>query len=357
MRVIVTGGAGFIGSAVCRQFVLRHGWTVLNLDKLTYAVNLASLDPVKDDARYRFLRADICDASTLDQAFRDFVPDAVVHLAAETHVDRSIDGSLDFIHTNVLGTHTLLEAARRFWMERPKDERARFRFIHVSTDEVYGSLGHTGHFVETTPYDPRSPYAASKAAADHLARAWYETYGLPVVISNCCNNYGPYHFPEKLIPLIILNALEHKPLPVYGDGLNVRDWLYVDDHVAALALILARGRSGERYNVGGRSERTNVEVVKTICALMDDFAPAATPRHELICFVEDRPGHDRRYAIDPGKIERELGWSPSESFESGLRKTVRWYMDNRAWWEPLRASVYGGERLGLAARTAQGTPA
>jgi len=357
MRVIVTGGAGFIGSAVCRQFVLRHGWTVLNLDKLTYAANLGSLDPVKDDSRYRFLRADICDAATLDHAFRDFAPDAVVHLAAETHVDRSIDGSLDFIRTNVLGTHTLLEAARCFWMERPKDERARFRFIHVSTDEVYGSLGHAGLFVETTPYDPRSPYAASKAAADHLARAWYETYGLPVIISNCSNNYGPYHFPEKLIPLIILNALEHNPLPVYGDGLNVRDWLYVDDHVAALALILARGRPGEKYNVGGRSERTNLQVVKSICAVMDDFAPAATPRHELIRFVEDRPGHDRRYAIDPGKIERELGWSATESFESGLRKTVRWYMDNRAWWEPLRAGVYGGERLGLAVGAAQETPA
>jgi dTDP-glucose 4,6-dehydratase len=271
----------------------------------------------------------------------------VVHLAAETHVDRSIDGSAEFVRTNVLGTHVLLEGARRHWTALPGKERSRFRFIHVSTDEVYGSLGETGRFVETSPYDPRSPYSASKAASDHLARAWYETYGLPIVISNCSNNYGPYHFPEKLIPLTILNAIEENPLPVYGDGSNVRDWLYVDDHVAALGLVLAKGRPGSKYNVGGRSERTNLRVVETICDIVDDFLPASKSRRRLITFVEDRPGHDRRYAIDCGKIESELGWDCAESFESGLRKTVRWYMDNRAWWEPLRRNVYAGERLGL----------
>jgi dTDP-glucose 4,6-dehydratase len=349
MRVVVTGGAGFIGSAVCRQFVLEQGCTVLNFDKLTYAANLRSLDPIADHPRYRFVQADICDHAALETAFDEFAPDAVVHLAAETHVDRSIDWSAEFIRTNVLGTHCLLEAARRHWNKLTRDDRGRFRFVHVSTDEVYGSLGETGYFVETTPYDPRSPYSASKAAADHLARAWYETYGLPVIISNCSNNYGPYHFPEKLIPLTILNALEDKPLPVYGDGMNVRDWLYVEDHVAALALVLAKGRPGERYNVGGRSECTNLHVVQTICDMIDGLVPRATSRRELITFVEDRPGHDRRYAINPGKIEAELGWSSTESFDSGLSKTVRWYMDNRWWWEPLRAGVYGGERLGLAA--------
>jgi dTDP-glucose 4,6-dehydratase len=349
MRVIVTGGAGFIGSAVCRQFVLVQGWTVLNLDKLTYAANLGSLDPIAGDPRYRFVHGDICDRAALETTFDEFAPDAVIHLAAETHVDRSIDWSAEFIRTNVLGTHCLLEATRRHWTRLPKDQRGRFRFVHVSTDEVYGSLGETGYFVETTPYDPHSPYSASKAAADHLARAWYETYGLPVIISNCSNNYGPYHFPEKLIPLAILNALEDKPLPVYGNGMNVRDWLYVEDHVRALALVLAKGLPGEKYNVGGRSERANLQVVQSICDMIDDLVPRSGSRRELITFVEDRPGHDRRYAIDPSKIEAELGWSATESFESGLWKTVRWYMDNRRWWEPLRAGVYGGERLGLAA--------
>lgn len=348
MRVIVTGGAGFIGSAFCRQVVLQHGWTVLNFDKLTYAANLHSLDPVRDRPSYSFVHADICDTRALDGAFAAFAPNAVMHLAAETHVDRSIGESSEFVRTNVLGTHTLLEAARRYWTRLPTDERARFRFVHVSTDEVYGSLGESGCFLETSPYDPRSPYAASKAASDHLARAWHETYGLPVIISNSSNNYGPYHFPEKLIPLTILNALEGKPLPVYGDGMNVRDWLYVDDHVRALVLVLTRGRPGQKYNVGGRSERANLQVVETICDIIDDLVPADKSRRGLITFVEDRPGHDRRYAIDPGKIERELGWSAEESFATGLRKTVRWYLDHRAWWEPLRIDVYGGERLGLA---------
>jgi len=347
MRVIVTGGAGFIGSAACRQFVLVHGWSVLNIDKLTYAANLRSLDPVADHPRYRMQQADVCDREALDDAFARFAPDAVVHLAAETHVDRSITGSADFIRTNIIGTHVLLEAARRYWTGLGDAECARFRFLHVSTDEVYGSLGPSGHFVETSPYDPRSPYAASKAASDHLARAWHETYGMPVIVSNSSNNYGPCHFPEKLIPLAILNAIEGKPLPVYGDGMNVRDWLHVDDHVAALALLLSKGRPGQKYNIGGRSERTNLEVVETICDIVDDLVPGNAPRRALIRFVEDRPGHDRRYANDPAKIERELGWSPTESFESGLTQTVRWYMDNHSWWEPLRRNVYGGERLGL----------
>jgi len=348
MRVVVTGGAGFIGSAVCRQFVLEHGWTVLNYDKLTYAANLRSLDPVQDHPGYRFVQADICDRAALTAALDEFAPDAILHLAAESHVDRSIDAPAEFIRTNVLGTHVLLEAVRRYWTRLPKERRQDFRVVHVSTDEVYGSLGETGYFVETTPYDPRSPYAASKAAADHLARSWYTTYGLPVIISNCSNNYGPYHFPEKLIPLTILNALEEKLLPVYGDGMHVRDWLHVEDHVRALALILTGGRPGEKYNVGGHNERANLQVVQTICDLVDDLLPRPRSRRELITFVADRPGHDRRYAIDPGKVEAELGWSPTLSFEQGLAQTVQWYLNNRWWWEPLRAGVYGGERLGLA---------
>jgi dTDP-glucose 4,6-dehydratase len=347
MRVIVTGGAGFIGSAVCRNFVTQQGWTVLNIDKLTYAASLASLDAIRNDTRYQFAKADICDRNAVERALDVFSPQAIVHLAAETHVDRSIDGSAEFIRTNVIGTHTLLETCRDYWTRLSGAERARFRFVHVSTDEVYGSLGPNGQFSETSPYDPRSPYAASKAGSDHLARAWHETYGLPVILSNCSNNYGPYHFPEKLIPLVILNALEDKALPVYGDGANVRDWLYVDDHVRALALILAKGQPGEKYNIGGRSERSNLQVVQAICDIVDDLVPAAQSRRRLITFVPDRPGHDRRYAIDPGKVERDLGWSAAESFETGLAKTVRWYIDNRAWWEPLRSSVYAGQRLGL----------
>jgi dTDP-glucose 4,6-dehydratase len=347
MRVIVTGGAGFIGSAVCRHLVLNEGWDVLNVDKLTYAANLASLEPVKGNARYRFLHADICDRETIDQAFAEFAPDAVMHLAAESHVDRSITGSAEFIRTNVVGTYELIEAARAYWRALPAPARDTFRFLQISTDEVYGSLGPTGHFVETTAYDPRSPYAASKAAGDHLVRAWHETYGFPGLISNCSNNYGPYHFPEKLIPLIILNALEEKPLPVYGDGLNIRDWLYVEDHARALVLVLTKGRLGAKYNVGGRSERTNLQVVNAICDVLDELVPASRPRRSLITFVKDRPGHDRRYAIDPAQIERELGWRATESFETGLRKTIQWYLDNRPWWQAVRDGVYGGERLGL----------
>jgi dTDP-glucose 4,6-dehydratase len=345
MRIIVTGGAGFIGSAVCRHLVLHEGWDVLNIDKLTYAANLSSLDPVKGHSRYRFLRADICDRTAIDAAFADFSPDAVMHLAAESHVDRSITGSAEFIRTNVVGSYELLEAARAYWRSLPP--RNSFRFLQVSTDEVYGSLGQSGYFVEGTPYDPRSPYAASKAAGDHFVRAWHETYGFPGLISNCSNNYGPYHFPEKLIPLVILNALEGKPLPVYGDGLNIRDWLYVEDHARALALVLTRGRLGAKYNVGGRSERTNLQVVHTICDILDELVPTSRSRRELIKFVDDRPGHDRRYAIDPAQIETELGWRATESFETGLRKTIQWYLDSRTWWQPLREGVYGGERLGL----------
>lgn len=347
MRILVTGGAGFIGSAVCRHLVLEKHWQVLNFDKLTYAASLTSLASVESSPNYRFVRADICDRGAVDSLLAEFAPDALMHLAAESHVDRSISGSAEFIRTNVIGTHTLLEAARGYWTGLKGDARDRFRFHHISTDEVYGSLGETDYFHEQTAYDPRSPYSASKASSDHLVNAWHHTYGLPVVISNCSNNYGPFHFPEKLIPLIILNALEGKQLPVYGDGLNVRDWLYVEDHVRALTLVLTQGRVGHSYNVGGRNERTNLDVVHTICDLLDDLRPIDHPRRELIKFVSDRPGHDRRYAIDPAKIEGELGWRAQETFETGLRKTVQWYLDNPEWWQPLRNKVYSGERLGL----------
>jgi dTDP-glucose 4,6-dehydratase len=346
MRIIVTGGAGFIGSAVCRQLVLEKHWTVLNLDKLTYAANLKSLVAVDGQPNYRFVRADICDRSRLETLFADFAPDAVMHLAAESHVDRSISGSADFINTNIVGTHALLEAARGHWSTLKGEAKRTFRFHHISTDEVYGSLDSDDRFHEATPYDPRSPYSASKAASDHLVNAWHHTYDLPVVMSNCSNNYGPFHFPEKLIPLITLNALEGRPLPVYGDGLNIRDWLYVEDHVRALTLVLTEGRLGHKYNVGGRSERTNLQVVQMVCDLLDELRPINHSRRDLITFVPDRPGHDRRYAIDPTKIEDELGWQPEETFESGMRKTVQWYLDHREWWEPLR-TIYGGERLGL----------
>ncbi len=347
MRIIVTGGAGFIGSALVRHLVLEVGAEVLTLDRLTYAGNLANLAPVEDHANHRFVRADICDRTAVDAAVESFRPDRIYHLAAESHVDRSITGAADFITTNVIGTFTLLESARHYWNGLDDAARAGFRFLHVSTDEVYGSLGAEGLFTETTPYDPSSPYSASKAASDHLAVAWGRTYGLPIVVSNCSNNYGPHHFPEKLIPLVVLNALHGKPLPVYGDGLNVRDWLYVEDHARALHLIASKGRLGETYNVGGRNERTNIDVVRTICSILDRLAPKTYAHADLITFVTDRPGHDARYAIDATKLETELGWRAQENFETGIEKTVAWYLANEAWWRPLRDRVYAGERLGV----------
>ena len=345
MRVLVTGGAGFIGSAVIRHLILDKGYDVLNVDKLTYAGTLSSLLPVASNPSYRFLRADICDGRAISEAFSTFKPDRVMHLAAESHVDRSITGAREFIETNVLGTFNLLECTRAYWQSMKADDKRRFRFLHVSTDEVYGSLADDALFSEETRYDPSSPYSASKAASDHLAKAWARTYGMPILVSNCSNNYGPYHFPEKLIPLTILNALEGKPLSIYGDGTNIRDWLFVEDHARALDLIAERGRIGETYNVGGRNERRNVDVVRRICATLDVLAPAIRPREELIKFVEDRPGHDLRYAIDATKLEEELGWEAEDSFESGIEKTIRWYLDNEWWWAPLRKG-YDGVRLG-----------
>jgi dTDP-glucose 4,6-dehydratase len=346
MRVLVTGGAGFIGSALVRHLVIEKGHEVLNVDALTYAGYLPSLKAVEDKPNYRFLHADICDRPAMERAFAEFRPDRVMHLAAESHVDRSITAAADFIQTNVIGTFTLLEAARDYWSKLDGAARNDFRFLHVSTDEVYGSLGEEGLFTEETPYDPSSPYSASKASSDHLAVAWQRTYGLPVVVSNCSNNYGPYHFPEKLIPLTILNALAGERLPVYGKGENVRDWLYVEDHARALDLIAERGRIGETYNVGGRNERRNIEVVQRICSVLDALAPSNRPREELIEFVTDRPGHDARYAIDASKLETELGWRALENFDTGIEKTVQWYLDNEWWWRPLRER-YSGERLGL----------
>jgi dTDP-glucose 4,6-dehydratase len=346
MRVLVTGGAGFIGSAACRALVGR-GAFVVNVDKLTYAANPRSLDAIAHDPHYAFERLDICDRAAMDAVLAKHQPTAVLHLAAESHVDRSITGAAAFIDTNIAGTYHLLEAARLYCAALSPARREAFRFVHVSTDEVYGSLGAEGRFHEDTPYRPSSPYSASKAASDHLAQAWHRTYGLPVIVSNCSNNYGPRQFPEKLIPLTILKALAGEALPVYGDGANVRDWLHVEDHAAGLMALIERGRPGERYNFGGDSERTNLAVVEHICATLDRLVPAARPRRELIAFVTDRPGHDRRYAIDASKVRRELGWQPRQSFEAGLERTVRWYLDNRPWWEPLRARVYGGERLGL----------
>ncbi|TYC93265.1 dTDP-glucose 4,6-dehydratase [Novosphingobium sp. BW1] len=346
MRVIVTGGAGFIGSALVRHLVLEKGYEVLTIDALTYAGCEASLKEVEGNARHRFLKADIRDRAAMDAAIGEFQPQRIMHLAAESHVDRSITGAADFIHTNVVGTFTLLEAARTYWSTLEGEAKEAFRFLHVSTDEVYGSLGDEGLFTETTPYDPSSPYSASKAASDHLAKAWERTYGLPVVVSNCSNNYGPYHFPEKLIPLTILNALAGKPLPVYGKGENVRDWLFVEDHARALDVIIATGRVGETYNVGGRNERRNIDVVRTICRELDTLVPTDSPRENLIEFVADRPGHDARYAIDASKLEDELGWKAQENFDSGIARTVRWYLENEWWWAPLRAR-YDGARLGL----------
>jgi dTDP-glucose 4,6-dehydratase len=349
--VLVTGGAGFIGSAVVRKLIGESDAVVVNVDRLTYAGNLESLAGARLDPRHRFERVDVCDGPALRRVFAEHRPDAVLHLAAESHVDRSIDGPADFVRTNLVGTFTLLEEARRYCLALDAARAAAFRFVHVSTDEVFGSLGGEGHFHEGTPYAPSSPYSASKAGSDHLARAWHHTYGLPVLTTNCSNNYGPYQFPEKLIPLMILNALEGKPLPVYGRGENVRDWLFVDDHADALLAVLREGRVGETYCIGGHNELRNLDVVRTLCRLVDELAPdrAVGPREGLIRFVADRPGHDLRYAIDAGKIRRELGWAPKETFESGLRRTVAWYLENRAWWERVRSGAYRGERLGLAA--------
>ncbi|GGC53950.1 dTDP-glucose 4,6-dehydratase [Chelatococcus reniformis] len=349
-RFLVTGGAGFIGSAVVRRLLGATDHHVLVVDKLTYAGNLDSLKPVADEPRYGFLRADICDAVAMRAALERFQPDVVMHLAAESHVDRSIDGPAAFVETNVVGTFALLQASLDYWRTLTGAKRDDFRFHHVSTDEVYGTLGSDGLFHEEWPYQPNSPYSASKAASDHFVRAWHHTYGLPTVVTNCSNNYGPYHFPEKLIPLMILNGIEGKPLPVYGKGENVRDWLFVDDHAAALILVAERGRLGESYNIGGWNERRNIDVVTAICALLDELAPDRSneSRSRLITYVTDRPGHDLRYAIDAAKIERELGWRPAETFETGLRKTVRWYLDNRTWWERVRSGTYRGERLGIA---------
>lgn len=345
MKVLITGGAGFIGSAVCRYLVKDLGHTAINVDKLTYAGNLETLSEIADSPNYHFEKVDICDRAALDRVFTKHKPDAVMHLAAESHVDRSITGAGEFIQTNIVGTFHMLEAARAYWLSLNPDTKSAFRFLHVSTDEVYGSLGADGLFHETTAYDPSSPYSASKASADHLACAWVETYGFPAVISNCSNNYGPYHLPEKLIPLMILNALDGKQLPVYGDGSNVRDWLYVDDHAKALFTIMTKGRIGEKYNVGGRNERTNLQVVERICTILDDLRPKETPYNKQITFVTDRPGHDARYAIDATKLETELGWKAEEDFESGIRKTIEWYLENEWWWGPLR--THAEERKGV----------
>jgi len=350
MKILVTGGAGFIGSAVIRHLLSATGHRVVNVDKLTYAADLRSLETAEASGRYAFERIDICDAAAVGTVLQQHQPDAIMHLAAESHVDRSIDGPGEFVRTNIIGTYTLLDAALVYWRGLVGARADAFRFHHISTDEVFGALGDTGQFLETTPYDPSSPYSASKASSDHLVRAWHRTYGLPTVVSNCSNNYGPYQFPEKLIPLTILNCLAEKPLPVYGTGSNVRDWLFVEDHAVALATVLTRGGVGDSYNIGGNSERTNLQVVETICALMDRLRPRAGggSHADLIGFVRDRPGHDFRYAIDAGKIERALGFTPSVDFTTGLERTVAWYLANEAWWRPLVERYYGGERLGLA---------
>ncbi len=347
-RIIVTGGAGFIGSALIRYLIRCTEIEVLNVDKLTYAGNLTSLAECEGHDRYRFVKQDISNLEMIRLLVKEFKPDVIMNLAAESHVDRSIDAPDDFIKTNIVGTYILLKVALDYWKGLDDEQRKNFRFHHISTDEVYGSLGPVGFFEETTAYDPRSPYSSSKAASDHLVKAWFHTYGLPVIVTNCSNNYGPYHFPEKLIPLIILNALEEKALPIYGKGDNIRDWLYVDDHAKALLLAVKSGQPGETYNIGGSNERTNIQVVEKICEILDEKVPRANGASykTLIKFVSDRAGHDKRYAIDAGKIKKELGWEPEENFESGIRKTVQWYLDNEAWWRPIRDIKYKGERLG-----------
>ncbi|AME00687.1 dTDP-glucose 4,6-dehydratase [Moraxella osloensis] len=342
-NILVTGGAGFIGSAVIRYLINETNSNVLNIDKLTYAGNLESLETVSNNPRYQFLHADICDKWAMKKAFDDFEPDIVMHLAAESHVDRSIDGPMDFIQTNIIGTYTLLEVARNYWQNLTEDKKSRFKFHHISTDEVYGDLEGTDDlFTEETSYSPSSPYSASKASSDHLVRAWYRTYGLPVVVTNCSNNYGPYHFPEKLIPLVILNALDGKPLPVYGDGKQIRDWLYVEDHARALYLVANTAKVGETYNIGGHNEKQNIDVVKTICTILDNIKPRTDGQSyaQQITFVKDRPGHDLRYAIDASKINKELGWQPQETFESGIQKTVEWYLSNQGWVNHVKSGEY-----------------
>ncbi len=339
-KILITGGAGFIGSAVVRQFINDTDCSVVNVDKLTYAGNLQSLVSISDDPRYRFEQVDICDAAEIARVFREHQPDAVMHLAAESHVDRSISGPAAFIQTNIVGTYTLLEAARNYWNDMNSARKASFRFHHISTDEVYGSLGDSGFFTEATAYEPNSPYSASKASSDHLVRAWHHTFGLPVVTTNCSNNYGPFHFPEKLIPLVILNAVNGKPLPIYGKGDNIRDWLYVDDHARALRLVLERGKLGETYNIGGWNEKTNLEVVQAICTLLGELHPQGAPHDKLITYVADRPGHDKRYAIDANKIAHDLGWKPQETFETGLRKTIEWYLHNTDWVRGVTSGEY-----------------
>jgi dTDP-glucose 4,6-dehydratase len=346
--IFVTGGAGFIGSAVVRHLLNDTRASVVNIDKLTYAANLDSLRDVAGSSRYSFEKADICDGPSIRRLFEKYQPDAVMNLAAESHVDRSIDGPGEFVRTNIVGTFTLLQEALGYWRHLDKAKQARFRFHHISTDEVYGSLGLEGLFTETTPYSPNSPYSASKASSDHLVRAWHETYGLPTIVTNCSNNYGPYHFPEKLIPHIIIKALSDLPLPVYGDGQNIRDWLYVEDHAKALSLVVEHGKVGETYNIGGKNERTNLHVVTTVCGLLDELRPSANgPRQRLITFVTDRPGHDRRYAIDASKLERELGWKAVENFETGLKKTVLWFCENRPWWQAILDRGYQASRIGV----------
>ena len=348
MKIIVTGGAGFIGSAVIRQYINDTEHEVINLDALTYAGNLESLAEVDQSPRYAFEHVNICDVDELERVFQQYQPDTIMHLAAESHVDRSIDGPADFIQTNIVGTYNLLDVAKKYWDELTGEKKEKFRFHHVSTDEVYGDLEETGYFTEETSYEPSSPYSASKASSDHLVQAWHRTYGFPVVITNCSNNYGGYQFPEKLIPLVTLNALEGKPLPIYGKGDQIRDWLHVDGHARALRLVLDTGKNGETYNIGGHNEKTNLEVVKTICSLLDELVPDSphVPHESLITYVADRPGHDLRYAIDADKIATELGWTPAETFESGIEKTINWYLDNSEWCQHVQDGSYQRERLG-----------